>query len=74
MSDFWKYFIAGCCWTALEGVAAVLTVYAGITNNPVLGAICGAVAAVAIFAGKTLKLGFPEIDEDTMEDEEGEEK
>ena len=72
MSDYWKAFIAGMIWTALEGGAAVLTVYASTLEDPVVKAAIGAAIAVAIFAAKTLKLGFPMVDDDSLKDEEGE--
>lgn len=74
MSDYWKSFIAGCIWTALEGLAAVLVVYSGLTADPMIKAIVGAVAAVAIFAAKTLKLGFPDVAEVDDFDEVAEDK
>ena len=62
MNSYWKAFIAGMIWTALEGLAAVATVYASTIEDPVVKALIGAGIAVAIFAAKTLKNGFPQVD------------
>ena len=62
MSNYWKAFIAGMIWTALEGLAAVAAVYAATIDDPVIKGLIGVGIAVAIFAAKTLKLGFPETD------------
>lgn len=72
MSDYWKAFIAGMIWTALEGGAGILAAYATTLDSPIAKAAIGAAIAVAIFAAKTLKLGFPMVDDDSLEDEEGE--
>ena len=69
--DFRNALIAGMIWTALEAGAVAITMY---TDGEVTiqKAVLGVLAAVMIFVAKTLKLGFPMIDEDTMKDEEDE--
>ena len=61
MSSYWKAFIAGIIWTAAEALAATLSIYMDGDINW-RKVILATVIAVLIFIGKTLKIGFPEVD------------